>query len=167
MTCWAALAKAFPSDNTDHATLLLEAKANRDRLGEKVDIKKTEDEPEAKKAKSSEAMDVEEPDEDLAAALVLSMEDDSAVKHRELLESCGLDKDFQGHYELFAIVTHKGRSADGGHYMGWVKREDGSWLVFDDDLVSESSWEFVQGLKGGGDEHMSYLQFYRAKKGGI
>jgi hypothetical protein len=42
--------------------------------------------------------------------------------------------------------------------MGWVKREDGSWLVFDDDLVSESSWEFVQGLKGGGDEHMSYLQ---------
>ena len=58
-------------------------------------------------------------------------------------------------------------SADGGHYMGWVKREDGSWLVFDDDLVSESSWEFVQGLKGGGDEHMSYLQFYRAKKGGI
>ena len=72
-----------------------------------------------------------------------------------------------GHYELFAIVTHKGRSADGGHYMGWVKREDGSWLVFDDDLVSESSWEFVQGLKGGGDEHMSYLQFYRAKKGGI
>ena len=31
-TCWAALAKAFPSDNTDHATLLLEAKANRDRL---------------------------------------------------------------------------------------------------------------------------------------
>ena len=51
--------------------------------------------------------------------------------------------------------------------MGWVKREDGSWLVFDDDLVSESSWEFVQGLKGGGDEHMSYLQFYRAKKGGI
>ena len=25
-----------------------------------------------------------------------------------------------------AIVTHKGRSADGGHYVGWVKREDGS-----------------------------------------
>ena len=154
----------FPYCN---AELQAAIKANRDRLGEKVDIKTTEDEPEAKKAKSGEAMDVEEPDEDLAAALALSMEDDSAVKHRELLESCGLDKDFQGHYELFAIVTHKGRSADGGHYMGWVKREDGSWLVFDDDLVSESSWEFVQGLKGGGDEHMSYLQFYRAKKGGI
>ena len=69
-------------------------KANRDKFGEKVDIKTTEDEPEEKKAK----MDVEEPDEDLAAALALSMEDDSAVKHRELLESCGLDKDFQGRY---------------------------------------------------------------------
>ena len=150
----------FPYCN---AELQKAIKANRDKFGERVDIKTTEDEPEEKKAK----MDVEEPDEDLAAALALSMEDDSAQKNRELLESCGLDKDFQGHYELFAIVTHKGRSADGGHYMGWVKREDGSWLVFDDDLVSESSWEFVQGLKGGGDEHMSYLQFYRAKKGGI
>ena len=150
----------FPYCNAD---LQKAIKANRDKFGERVDIKTTEDEPEEKKAK----MDVEEPDEDLAAALALSMEDDSAQKNRELLESCGLDKDFQGHYELFAIVTHKGRSADGGHYMGWVKREDGSWLVFDDDLVSESSWEFVQGLKGGGDEHMSYLQFYRAKKGGI
>merc|ERR1711861_58507 len=107
----------FPYCNAD---LQAAIKANRDRLGEKVDIKTTEDEPEEKKAK----MDVEEPDEDLAAALALSMEDDSAVKHRELLESCGLDKDFQGHYER------------------WVKRADGSWLVFDDDLVSESSWEF-------------------------
>jgi ubiquitin carboxyl-terminal hydrolase 14 len=29
----------------------------------------------------------------------------------------GLDT---GNYELIAVVTHKGRSADGGHYMGWV-----------------------------------------------
>ena len=50
--------------------------------------------------------------------------------------------------------------------MGWVKQEGAKWLVFDDDLVSESTQEFVMGLKGGGDEHMSYLQFYRAKSGG-
>lgn len=25
-----------------------------------------------------------------------------------------------GNYELIAVVTHKGRSADGGHYIGWV-----------------------------------------------
>jgi ubiquitin carboxyl-terminal hydrolase 14 len=29
----------------------------------------------------------------------------------------GLDT---GNYELVAVVTHKGRSADGGHYVGWV-----------------------------------------------
>ena len=81
----------FPYCNSE---LQAAIKANRDKFGEKVDIKTTEDEPEEKKAK----MDIEEPDEDLAAALALSMEDDSAVKHRELLESCGLDKDFQGRY---------------------------------------------------------------------
>ena len=82
----------FPYCN---AELQAAIKANRDKFGERVDIKTTEEnEPEEKKAK----MDVEEPDEDLAAALALSMEDDSAVKHRELLESCGLDKDFQGRY---------------------------------------------------------------------
>ena len=50
--------------------------------------------------------------------------------------------------------------------MGWVKQDGDKWLVFDDDLVSESDAEFVKNLKGGGDEHMSYLQFYRAKSGG-
>jgi ubiquitin carboxyl-terminal hydrolase 14 len=25
-----------------------------------------------------------------------------------------------GNYELKAIVTHQGRSADSGHYVGWV-----------------------------------------------
>jgi len=29
----------------------------------------------------------------------------------------GLDT---GNYELVALVTHKGRSADGGHYISWV-----------------------------------------------
>lgn len=92
----------------------------------------------------------------------------------------GLPKDFQGQYELFAVVTHKGRDADGGHYMAWVKADnDGSrpkekiadtdevnddWFVFDDDEVSPCKTEDVLKLKGGGDWHMSYLNFYRAKK---
>lgn len=29
----------------------------------------------------------------------------------------GLDT---GNYQLIAVVTHKGRSAEGGHYVGWV-----------------------------------------------
>jgi hypothetical protein len=66
--------------------------------------------------------------------------------------------------ELFAVVTHKGRSADSGHYMAWVRREGARWLVFDDDAVSETDTEYVTTtLKGGGDDHMAYLLFYRAK----
>ncbi|CCI41795.1 unnamed protein product [Albugo candida] len=37
----------------------------------------------------------------------------------------GLPVDFQGNYELFAILTHKGRSADSGHYMAWVHHKGG------------------------------------------
>lgn len=79
----------------------------------------------------------------------------------------------------FAVVTHKGRDADGGHYMGWVKAEHQSsdsnkiadtdednddWFVFDDDEVSPCKTEDILKLKGGGDWHMSYMNFYRAKK---
>ena len=38
------------------------------------------------------------------------------------------------------------------------------WFVFDDDEVSPCKTEDVLKLKGGGDWHMSYLNFYRAKK---
>lgn len=37
----------------------------------------------------------------------------------------GLDA---GHYQLIAVVTHKGRSADGGHYVGWVHKSGDDWL---------------------------------------
>ena len=37
----------------------------------------------------------------------------------------GLDA---GHYQLIGVVTHKGRSADGGHYVGWVHKSGDEWL---------------------------------------
>lgn len=40
-----------------------------------------------------------------------------------------------GKYELCAVLTHKGRSADSGHYVSWVKQDDGSWVQFDDDQL--------------------------------
>ena len=122
--------------------------------------------------------DVTVPDEEdeaaaLQAALAMSLETS------EHPVGPGLPEKFQGIYELFAVVTHKGRDADGGHYMGWVKSEKQSggddkiadrdeanedWFVFDDDEVSPCKTEDVLKLKGGGDWHMSYLNFYRAKK---
>lgn len=53
---------------------------------------------------------------------------------------------FQGMYELFAVVAHKGRSADGGHYMSFVRddskkvgpKEEAQWICFDDNDVEVS-----------------------------
>ncbi|EJK74726.1 hypothetical protein THAOC_03579 [Thalassiosira oceanica] len=122
----------------------------------------------------------DEDDADLRAALAMSVEPELPPV------GPGLPPDFRGLYELFAVVTHKGRDADGGHYMGWVKadnsgrqaagddkkrekigdteEENDDWYVFDDDEVSPCKTEDILKLKGGGDWHMSYLNFYRAKK---
>ena len=131
---------------------------------------------------SGENMEVDEEDEALKAALAMSVQEDTNGNMDDaVLIGDGLPDDFQGKYELFAVVTHKGRDADGGHYMGWVKAESQSstgqgrkiadtdednddWFVFDDDEVSPCATEDVLKLKGGGDWHMSYLNFYRAKK---
>lgn len=76
-----------------------------------------------------------------------------------------IPEDFTGNYELMGVVTHKGRDADSGHYIGWVRQEPGSeyWWRYDDDKVTEVSTEEILALKGGGDWHTAYLNFYRAK----
>ncbi|KAL0319351.1 UNVERIFIED_CONTAM: Ubiquitin carboxyl-terminal hydrolase 6 [Sesamum angustifolium] len=48
------------------------------------------------------------------------------------------EKHLTGIYDLVAVLTHKGRSADSGHYVAWVKQENGyalpqEWIQFDDD----------------------------------
>lgn len=70
----------------------------------------------------------------------------------------GLDT---GNYELVAIVTHKGRSADGGHYLGWVHQTGDIWMCFDDDIVTTCKTDDILALKGGGDWHTAYIAFYR------
>lgn len=132
----------------------------------------------AVKTDQDEGMD-EDDDDDLKAALAMSVAAEEAEEPSIIGPvGPGLPKEFQGQYELFAIVTHKGRDADGGHYMGWVKaekqgkaqkiadteEENEDWFVFDDDEVSPCKTDTVLELKGGGDYHMSYLNFYRAKK---
>eukprot|EP00455_Lapot_gusevi_P048395 TRINITY_DN667_c0_g2_i2.p1 TRINITY_DN667_c0_g2~~TRINITY_DN667_c0_g2_i2.p1 ORF type:complete len:481 (-),score=190.35 TRINITY_DN667_c0_g2_i2:230-1672(-) len=66
-----------------------------------------------------------------------------------------------GRYELVGLVTHKGRMADSGHYIGWVRRAPGDWVKYDDDVVSTVSEDEIKNLAGGGDWHMVYLAFYR------
>lgn len=67
-----------------------------------------------------------------------------------------------GFYELAAVVSHKGRDADGGHYVAWVKKNDG-WLVYDDANVGPVSEEDIARLRGVGEAHIAYLLLYRTR----
>jgi len=79
-----------------------------------------------------------------------------------------------GYYELMAIVSHKGRTADGGHYVGWAlaTKADGKelkedrWCCFDDETVHMYDFKDLVGLgtdlQGGKpDTQIAYLSFYR------
>ncbi|KVI05878.1 Peptidase C19, ubiquitin carboxyl-terminal hydrolase 2 [Cynara cardunculus var. scolymus] len=54
-----------------------------------------------------------------------------------------------GVYDLVAVLTHKGRSADSGHYVAWVKQENGKWIQFDDDNPIPQREEDITKLSGG------------------
>lgn len=69
-----------------------------------------------------------------------------------------------GRYELIGVLTHKGRSADSGHYVSWVKQNDGQWVQFDDDTMILRKEEEVLALSGGGDWHMAYLLLFKAQR---
>ncbi|KAI8092821.1 uncharacterized protein BX664DRAFT_328230 [Halteromyces radiatus] len=69
-----------------------------------------------------------------------------------------------GQYELCALITHAGRSADSGHYIGWVKKGEDEWHKFNDDKVSIVRDADIEKLDGGGDWHTAYIVLYRAKQ---
>lgn len=69
-----------------------------------------------------------------------------------------------GMYRLTAAVTHQGRMADSGHYVGWVRQDDGSddWLMYDDAKVKPVKESDVLQLDGASvDWHISYLVIYQ------
>jgi len=77
-----------------------------------------------------------------------------------------------GLYDLYGIVTHKGASADSGHYMGYVrcpaseedKEDDEGWYKFDDEKVSPVRREQITALEGGGEDSVAYILLYRARE---
>ena len=72
-------------------------------------------------------MDEDEDAAELEQALQMSMGEAAAAEVETV--GPGLSPDFQGNYEMFAVVTHQGRFADGGHYIGWVRQDSDNWLV--------------------------------------
>ena len=56
-----------------------------------------------------------------------------------------------GYYELQAVLTHKGRSSNSGHYVAWVKYKGDTWIECNDDDVNPIHVEDVLKLSGGGN----------------
>lgn len=95
--------------------------------------------------------------------------DPEAMEVEKVETSSSFDDDAgsnnNGYYNLVAILSHQGRSADSGHYVGWCLQPNGSWLKFDDDKVSPVKAEQVLELCGGRpDAHIGYLLVYEAQK---
>ncbi|KAJ3163105.1 deubiquitinating enzyme [Geranomyces michiganensis] len=95
-----------------------------------------------------------------------------AVAELEKMKEIGVDPSLyqdvganvSGQYELVAVLTHVGRAADSGHYIGWVKHKDNQWWKFDDDKVSQVAPEEIDKLAGGGDWHSAYIALYKSKR---
>jgi len=71
-----------------------------------------------------------------------------------------------GYYELYGVLTHKGRSSTSGHYVAWTRTDPltDKWHLFDDENVSEVQESQVLDLSGGGDWHMSYVLLYGPRR---
>ncbi|KAF6213831.1 hypothetical protein GE061_011553 [Apolygus lucorum] len=66
-----------------------------------------------------------------------------------------------GYYSLKAILTHKGRYSDSGHYVAWVQQEDGGWFKCDDDVITQTIDQDVLKLDGSWvDGHCAYILLY-------
>lgn len=91
-------------------------------------------------------------------------ENQEEEEEEEGKEADGMDLDLPPHpvtsgmYQISAVVTHQGRMADSGHYVGWVRQEGEDWLMFDDDKVKPVKESDILQLDGSSaDWHMSYL----------
>lgn len=111
-----------------------------------------------------------------------TLEDEATIQQREREKIQELVKktvgeenmqpgtNWSGLYELSAIVTHKGPSADSGHYIAWARQEarddvipgEEDWYKFDDDKVSVVKKDKIQALAGGGEDSVAYIMLYRA-----
>jgi ubiquitin carboxyl-terminal hydrolase 14 len=107
------------------------------------------------------------------AAVLAAKKELHALINPELAKDDGANQ--SGLYELRGLVTHRGASADSGHYTAYVKKqgivdpktgkkaeEDGNWWWFNDDKVSEVPAEKIDTLHGGGESDSALILLYKA-----
>ncbi|SPQ19761.1 39c72e41-b560-4ce9-a086-9ed369656033 [Thermothielavioides terrestris] len=150
--------------------------------GEKKEGAKKDDKKDDKKPAKSADGDVEmaetfkteaEWEAEKEAALLESKKELNALIDPDLRKDEGANH--SGLYELRAVVTHQGASADSGHYTAYVKKtgpkdpvtgkigeEDGKWWWFNDDKVTEVTSDKIDALAGGGESHSALILLYKA-----
>lgn len=68
-----------------------------------------------------------------------------------------------GLYQLTAIITHGGSSADSGHYQCYSRHsEPGKWWRFNDDKVSIVDDTRIEQLSGGGESDSALILLYKS-----
>ncbi|PKI79458.1 hypothetical protein CRG98_000149 [Punica granatum] len=127
----------------------------RDEEGKKLGLKVAEKNAAAPKDDDEKMADAEGSSNTNGESSVASSQDGNSCQSE--------DTQLTGVYDLVAVLTHKGRSADSGHYVAWVKQEDGKWIEYDDDNPIPQREEDIVKLSGGGDWHMAYICMYKAR----
>lgn len=145
-------------------------KANQDRAVKKAKQEESDAQYKGKGKKGSKAETTSKAEPASSSADTSTPEDSSKdveMTDASVPSSSGDRKhvgEMTGKYELCGVLTHKGRSADSGHYVSWAKQDDSSWIQFDDDKLIPMKESEILSLSGGGDWHMAYLLLYRAQR---
>ncbi|KAK0595599.1 hypothetical protein LWI29_008224 [Acer saccharum] len=129
----------------------------RDEEGKKLGLKTSE------KSSISKDNDVKMTDAEGSTSNGSGESSSVAISQDGVTSDPGKDTHLTGVYDLVAVLTHKGRSADSGHYVAWVKQESGKWIEYDDDNPIPQREEDITKLSGGGDWHMAYICMYKAR----
>jgi len=170
----------FDFDATELATPEL-AKRLQPVQGRIREIEKERDERRKVRRKTKDSADgsvkKDETEKELAAR---KAEEEELQKLVDTDLKADVGASLTGLYELVALVTHKGASADSGHYIGWVRKDAVSrtvsdnvddqeadrevWYKFDDDKVSTVDKDKISQLDGGGEDSTAYILLYRTKR---
>jgi ubiquitin carboxyl-terminal hydrolase 14 len=132
----------------------------RDKFRE-LEKEKEELERSAKRARFSDSGD-----KDKANGVSEDKQKEFEDKYNELMKTEDLGSNPLGVYELTAIVTHQGASADSGHYQCFARndKEDGKWWRFNDDKVSIVDEARIEMLAGGGESDSALILLYRTAR---
>jgi ubiquitin C-terminal hydrolase len=86
--------------------------------------------------------------------LLANMRNIAATAAAEVETVPRIPTDSSGFYELIGVVTHVGRLAESGHYIGWARQSGDNWLKFDDSVVTPITTEDIKQIATAGG--MSY-----------